>query len=72
MKERFNEITLPKYEDGDVYYGQVVEEMVDDDTIVPSTAFTSYEQNKFGIEDGFSGDISKSSFTQTEKDVVVG
>lgn len=23
-------------------------------------------------EDGFSGDISKSSFTQTEKDVVVG
>ena len=72
MKERFNEIMLPKYEDGDVYYGQVVEEMVDDDTIVPSTAFTSYEQNKFGIEDGFSGDISKSSFTQTEKDVVVG
>lgn len=72
MENRFDTIPSPVYEDGEIYYGQIVEEIVDDDTIVPSTAFTSYEQNKFGIEDGFSGDISKSSFTQTEKDVVVG
>lgn len=48
MEERFNEIPFPVFSDGDIYYGQLVE------------------------EDGFSGDISKSSFTQTEKDVVVG
>ena len=45
MEERFNEIPFPVFSDGDIYYGQLVE------------------------EDGFSGDIAKSSRTDTIKEV---
>ena len=43
---------------------------IDDDTIPDFSGFTSYAENKYGYEDGFSGDISKSSRTETVKDIL--
>lgn len=45
------------------------DDMVDDNTIPDFSGFTSYAENKYGYEDGFTGDISKSSRTDTNKDI---
>lgn len=46
-----------------------IDTIVDDDTLPDFSGFTSYAENKYGYEDGFTGDIAKSSRTDTIKDV---
>ena len=43
--------------------------MTDDDDIPDQLSGITYEDNKYGYDDFFTGDISKSSRTDTNKDI---